>query len=125
MSETEVASRLDELAKKRPVRFELGRVEVASDVRDHLCTLGVQIESVLSWHQRLLPDASVMDGADHAMNCAAAPKKRMVLSVYALGDRSLGVETADGHEHTVMWLQPPLPKASNEKWFQRVARLLG
>ncbi|MDO6387912.1 hypothetical protein [Uliginosibacterium sp. 31-12] len=131
MSETDVANRLDELAKRRPICFELGRVEVASDVRDHLRALGVQVESVLSWHQRLLPDANVMDSSDHAINLAAAPKKRMVLSVYALGEhrigegvRSLWVETADGHEHTVMRLLPPLPKASNEKWFQRVARLL-
>ena len=108
MNEADVASRLDELAKERPVRFELGTVEVASDVRDHLRALGVQIESVLAWHQRLIPDADVMESSDHAINLAAAPQKRMVLSVYALGERRIGegehslwVETADGHEHTV------------------------
>lgn len=125
MSEAEVVRRLDELAKMRPICFELGKVEVASDVRDYLSALGVQVESVLSWHQRLLPDVTIMDSSDHQINLAAAPKKRLVLSVYAIGERSLWVETADGHELTEMRFQHPLPRASNERWFQRVARVLG
>ena len=124
MNEAEVASRLDELAKTRPICFDLGTVEVASDVRDHLSALGVQIESVLAWHQRLLPDADMMDSSDFQINLAAAPKKRMVLSVYLIGERSLWVETADGHEHTEVRFQHPAPRTSNERWFSRVARVL-
>ncbi len=90
---------IDECILGRPIHFDLGVVQVEPEVTQFLIAHGTPVEVLLAKHERLIP-SEAMEATDHYQNLAAAPKKRMVLSVYRVGERLIWIETADGHTQT-------------------------